>query len=106
MELKQVGNDQNNATYSQSIIYHPELNTDFEHPTPFSITFDTTSASGAEVCVDIPTIDDTVLEGDQGFTISLSSSNLVGNVQLSTDSVTAVIEDNNSELEHLVLCDS
>ena len=49
------------------------------------------------MCSDIPTIDDMVLEGDHDFSISLISSNLEDNVQLSTDSVTAVIEDNDSK---------
>ena len=70
---------------------------DFNHPAPFSVTFDTTSASGTLACVDIPTIVDTILEGDHDFSLSLSSSNLEDNVQLSSDSVTAVIEDNNSK---------
>ena len=69
---------------------------DFNHPATFSVTFDTTSASGTLACVDIPTIVDAILEGDHNFSILLSSSNLEDNVQLSTNSVTAVIEDNNS----------
>ena len=75
-----------------------DLGIDFNNPTQFSITFDTTSSSGAVSCVDIPTIDDTALEGDHNFSISLNSSNLLGNVQLSTESVAAVIQDNDSEL--------
>ena len=73
------------------------LDADFNHPTPFSISFDTTSASGAVVCMDISTIDDMALEGDHDFSISLSSSNLEDNIQLSTQSVTAVINDNDSK---------
>ena len=70
---------------------------DFNHPTPFPITFNTTSTSGDHECIDIPTIDDKALEGVHNFSISLISSNLEDNVQLSSDSVTAVIEDNNSK---------
>ena len=49
------------------------------------------------MCIDIPTIDDMALEGDHDFSVSLISSNLEDNVQLSTDSVTAVIEDDDSK---------
>ena len=70
---------------------------DFNPPTLFSITFDTTSTSGDVECIDIPTIDDMALEGDHGFSVSFISSNLEDNVQLSSDSVTAVIEDNDSK---------
>ena len=71
---------------------------DFNHPATFSITFNTTSASGALACIAITTIDDRVLEGDHDFSISLTSSNLEDDVQLSTTSVTAAIEDNDSRL--------
>ena len=40
---------------------------DFNHPATFSITFNTTSASGALACIAITTIDDRVLEGDHDF---------------------------------------
>ena len=70
---------------------------DFNHPDPFSVTFDTTSTSGTLACVDIPTIVDAILEGDHNFSVSLSYSNQEDNVQLSIESVTAVIKDNNSE---------
>ena len=73
------------------------LDADFNHPAPFTISFDTTSASRAVVCVDISTVDDMAIEGDHNFSISLSSSNLEDNVQLSTQSVTAVINDNDSK---------
>ena len=77
---------------------------DFNHPTPFSINFDTTSSSGALVCISILTIDDMALEGDHDFSISLSSSNLEEHVQLSTDSVTAVIKDNDGKLLDCQMC--
>ena len=70
---------------------------DFNHPAPFSITFVTTSPSGAIACMAIPILDDTALEGDHDFSISLTTSNLDDHVQLSTDSVTAVIKDTDSK---------
>ena len=102
MELKQVCNDSICADYSQLLfvvinVFLSVVDVDFNHPTPFSISFDTTSTSGAVVCVDVSTIDDMALEGDHDFSISLSSSNLEDNVQLSTQSVTAVINDNDSK---------
>ena len=63
-----------------------------------SIIFDTRSGNGSVECVNITTIDDEALEGDHDFSISLSSSSLEDNVQLSTQSVTAVINDNDSKL--------
>ena len=73
------------------------LSEDFNQSTPFSITFEATSISGDVACIDISTIDDTALEGDHNFSVSLISSNLEDNIQLSTDSVTAAIEDNDSK---------
>ena len=62
------------------------------------ITFDINSVNGSVECVNISTIDDSALEGDHDFFISLSSSSLEDNVVLSTMSVTAVIYDNDSKL--------
>ena len=58
-----------------------------------SITFDT----GSVECVNITTIDDEALEGDHDFSISLTSSSLEDSVVLSAQSVTAVINDNESK---------
>ena len=68
----------------------------------FSIIFDTGSGNGSVECVDIPTIDDMALEGDHNFSILLISSNLEDNVQLSTQSTTAVINDNDSKLIEVI----
>ena len=108
MELKQVCND-TTADYSQLFVvvinvFLSELTVDYTHPTPFSITFDTTSTDGVVVCIDVPTIDDMALEGDHNFSVSLISSNLENNVQLSNDSVTAVIQDNDSKFWVYQLC--
>ena len=85
-----------------------ELGSDFIHPPLFSITFDTDSGNGSVECVDITTIDDEALEGDHDFSIALNSSSQEDNVVLSTQSVTAVINDNDSKLRSLesVICTS
>ena len=99
-----VCNELNSLDNLQIIfIFLSVLDADFSHPTPFSISFDTTSTNGDVECVDVSTIDDMALEGDHDFSISLSSSNLEDNVQLSTQSVTAVINDNDSKCSELIL---
>ena len=70
---------------------------DFNHLQLLFITFDTGSINGSVECVDITTIDDEALEGDHDFSISLNSSSLEDNVVLSTQSVTAIINDNESK---------
>ena len=65
------------------------------------LTFDTDSINGSVECVNISTIDDSALEGDHDFFIFLNTSSLEDNVVLSTMSVTAVINDNESKLYHL-----
>ena len=62
-----------------------------------SLTFDTDSVNGSVECVNISTIDDSALEGDHNFFIFLNSSSLEDNVVLSTQSMTAVINDNDSK---------
>ena len=64
------------------------------------LTFNAGSQAGSTACTDISIINDTILESDEYFTITLSSSDPV-NFDVSMGSCT-IIEDADSKLEILM----
>ena len=75
----------------------PIATADYTPPDPFSVTFDTLPSSGAEssLCVTIMLIDDTIKEGDEQFTVSISDGG--GAQVMSPSSATVTITGNDGK---------
>lgn len=68
---------------------------DYTLPASFFVTFDTNSMSGDTLCVTIGLAPDTLKEGDESFTVSISDSGDAG-TQTPT-SATVTIEDDDGK---------
>ena len=70
---------------------------DFLDPIPFIITFPTSSMNDSVACVDIPIIDDEVVEGDHSFIVQGIGADPDGVVPGGPTNATITIQDNDSE---------
>ena len=66
--------------------------TDYEAPSQQLLTFPAGTSTGVMSCVDVSITDDSAVEGDETFTVSLTSSSPI--VTLGNDQVTITITDN------------